>query len=271
MTGLHKMTLAPLLLMAVSVFWGCNNYEKAKTDMQHDLNQALRMMVTDSRQRQALMDSASVLQCDMVLTPGQAQTMLCRQLTIASLRDSSHISLCLVRDGEHEPFSERAMLCSDTVVWVQSQAGMGDMAIALKAFANPSWWSVMGHSRPLLPLAGILTGWVGLMVLAFRMRQRMATVSTESDPFALPDLRLTPMQEQLVSLFVAAPGHILSKEMICSELWPKKDRPEDSLYTFISRLKATLRQQSDLDVVNKRGKEYQLVAKSQSVDNQNVS
>ena len=85
MTGLQKMTLAPLLLMVVSVIMGCNNYEKAKTDMQHDLKQALRMMVMDAGQREALMDSVAALQGDAVLTLGQAQDMLCRQLTIASL------------------------------------------------------------------------------------------------------------------------------------------------------------------------------------------
>ena len=73
------------------------------------------------------------------------------------------------------------------------------------------------------------------------------------------DIHLTPMQEQLMELFVAAPCHTLTKEAICEALWPKKDHPEDTLYTFISRLKTTLTRQSDMDIVNKRGKEYQLI------------
>lgn len=267
MTGLQKMTFAPLLLMVVSVIMGCNNYEKAKTDMQHDLNQALRMMVMDAGQREALMDSVAALQGDAVLTLGQAQDMLCRQLTIASLKDTSHVSLCLVRNGQHEPFCERAVLRSDTLLCVPSHAGIGDLTIAIKAFANPSWWSVMRHSRQRLPLTGIMMGLLGLMALAFRKNMGAVPAVVEPDRLALPAMRLTPMQEQLIHLFASAPGHVLSKETICSELWPKKDRPEDTLYTFISRLKTSLHQQSDLDIVNKRGKEYQLVSKTQNADN----
>ncbi len=268
MTELQKMTFAPLLMMAFSVILGCNNYEKAKTDMQHDLNQALRMMVMDAGQRQALVDSVSTLQGDAVLTLGQAQDMLCRQLTIASLKDTSHVSLCLVRNGSHEPFCERAKLSSDTLLCVPSRAGIGDLTIAIKAFANPSWWSVMRHSQQRLPLVCFMMSLLGLMVLAFRMNMGVEPVAVEPDQLSLPAMRLTPMQEQLMNLFATAPSHILSKETICAELWPKKDRPEDTLYTFISRLKASIHQQSDLDIVNNRGKEYQLISKTQNTDNQ---
>ena len=68
-----------------------------------------------------------------------------------------------------------------------------------------------------------------------------------------------------------APGHTLSKESICAALWPKKEHPENTLYTFISRLKVTLKDQSDLDIINKRGREYQLVKNSQKTDSQHHS
>ena len=72
------------------------------------------------------------------------------------------------------------------------------------------------------------------------------------------DVHLKRMQEQLMEMFYSAPDHILSKEAICAALWPKKDNPETTLYTFICRLKSTLKTQSDMDIINKRGKEYQL-------------
>ncbi len=73
------------------------------------------------------------------------------------------------------------------------------------------------------------------------------------------NLNLTPMQEQLMQLFYASPSRTLSKEEICSALWPRKDNPEDGLYTFISRMKSSLAGQSSLRIVNRRGREYVLV------------
>lgn len=62
-----------------------------------------------------------------------------------------------------------------------------------------------------------------------------------------------------MEMFRNAPEHTLTKEEICKALWPKKEKPEDTLYTFISRLKTSLRKQSDLQIINRRGREYALV------------
>ena len=77
------------------------------------------------------------------------------------------------------------------------------------------------------------------------------------------------MQEQLMEMFVSAPDHILSKDSICATLWPKKERPENTLYTFISRMKVTLRDQLGMDIINIRGKEYKLVNPSKASGSQN--
>ena len=280
MTGLQKMTLAPMMLMVVSFIMGCNNYEKTKDDMQHDLNQALRMMVMDKSQQQTLMDSVAALQGDMVLTLGKAQDVLTRQLTMAPLINTSHVSLCLVGEKQHDPFCEQALLCSDTLLWMPSVVGKDGVTVALKAYANPSWLSVLSHSRQRLPLAGMTVSMAMLLLLAGRSFRAGATSiadspsspdvpqasSTSPKDISLSSLRLTPMQQQLMELFVSTPDHLLSKDTICAALWPKKDRPEDTLYTFVSRLKVTLRQQSDLDIVNIRGREYQLVGKDHTMN-----
>ena len=67
------------------------------------------------------------------------------------------------------------------------------------------------------------------------------------------------MQMRLMEMFRNAPNQTLAKEEICAALWPKKDKPEDTLYTFISRLKTSLQKQSGLRIVNRRGREYVLV------------
>jgi DNA-binding response OmpR family regulator len=76
-------------------------------------------------------------------------------------------------------------------------------------------------------------------------------------------IHLTPMQKQLMDLFAAAPNHTLSKEEICAALWPKKDDPDDTLYTFISRLKSSLKRQSTCRIINERGEAYTLVSQDE--------
>ena len=50
-------------------------------------------------------------------------------------------------------------------------------------------------------------------------------------------VRLTPMQQQLMEMFFRSESHQLSKTEICDALWPKKDDANDTLYTLIRRLK----------------------------------
>ena len=137
---------------------------------------------------------------------------------------------------------------------------------ALKAYANPSLCAVLGHSDQRLPLAGIILCLLMLSGMAWKARMsgnNMEMVVMPPQP-SRREMHLTPMQEQLMDMFTAAPDHILSKETICAALWPKKERPENTLYTFISRLKVTLKDQSGMDIVNIRGKEYQLVDSSEN-------
>ena len=74
-------------------------------------------------------------------------------------------------------------------------------------------------------------------------------------------IHFTPMQLQLMQMFWKAPSHTLSKEVICAELWPKKDDANDTLYTLVRRLKPVLEEHSELMLVADRGKSYSLVVK----------
>jgi DNA-binding response OmpR family regulator len=99
-------------------------------------------------------------------------------------------------------------------------------------------------------LAGML---MFVFMLANRRYPGVAVVHSSTHA----DLVLTPMQEQLMNMFLESPTRTLTKEEICSALWPKKDNPDDTLYTFISRMKSSLaRQSSSYRIENKRGREY---------------
>ena len=71
-------------------------------------------------------------------------------------------------------------------------------------------------------------------------------------------VRLTPMQHQLMEMFFKSPSHSLSKAEICEALWPKKPDASDTLYTLIRRLKPVIEQHSDLKIESDRSKAYRL-------------
>ena len=71
-------------------------------------------------------------------------------------------------------------------------------------------------------------------------------------------VRLTPMQQQLMEMFFRSESHQLSKTEICDALWPKKDDANDTLYTLIRRLKPIIEAHSELKIESDRGRAYEL-------------
>ena len=72
------------------------------------------------------------------------------------------------------------------------------------------------------------------------------------------EVKLTPMQLQLMEMLWQSPSHQLSKAEICDALWPKKPDASETLYTLIRRLKPIIEEQSDLKIESDRGKSYSL-------------
>lgn len=75
------------------------------------------------------------------------------------------------------------------------------------------------------------------------------------------EVRLTPMQQQLMEMFFRSPSHSLSKQDICNTLWPKKPDASDTLYTLIRRIKPILEGHSHLKIESDRGRAYVLTDK----------
>ena len=73
------------------------------------------------------------------------------------------------------------------------------------------------------------------------------------------EVKLTPMQQQLMEMLWQSPSHQLSKAEICDALWPKKPDANETLYTLIRRLKPIIEQHSDLKIEVDRGKSYGLI------------
>ena len=75
------------------------------------------------------------------------------------------------------------------------------------------------------------------------------------------EVKLTPMQQQLMEMLWQSPTHQLSKAEICDALWPKKEDASETLYTLIRRLKPIIEEYSDLKIKSDRGKSYGLKIK----------
>ena len=71
-------------------------------------------------------------------------------------------------------------------------------------------------------------------------------------------VKLTPMQHQLMELFFYSENHQLTKSEICEALWPKKPDANETLYTLIRRIKPIIEEHSNLKIESDRGKSYEL-------------
>ena len=72
------------------------------------------------------------------------------------------------------------------------------------------------------------------------------------------EVKLTPMQQQLMEMLWKSPSHKMSKTEICDALWPKKGDASETLYTLIRRLKPIIEEHSELRIESDRGKSYGL-------------
>ena len=72
-------------------------------------------------------------------------------------------------------------------------------------------------------------------------------------------VKLTPMQQQLMELLWQSPSHQLSKAEICAALWPGKPDASETLYTLIKRLKPVVERHSSLRRASDRSKAYRLI------------
>lgn len=271
MKNLRYMVVFPLLLIMVSIVGGWRCYDRAKEDMVDDLNQALQRTALADASVNGLLDSLSAMNGNPILTFGGGHNGFSNLLRIPSLRDTAQVAYSLAYGSTEDGSAplHRARVCSDTVMLAQRGVDGEDIVLAVKAYANPSMASMLRHGGMAWPMASFV---VGIMLLAFMLvNSRLLSLREEKSVFhARPAqgialngmvpvgarLELTPMQERLMEMFLSSPARTLSKEEICSALWPKKDNPDDTLYTFISRLKASLARQSSLRIENRRGREY---------------
>ena len=229
---MKKLPILIFILLCLSAMaTSCGSYRKAERNIENDLKQALAKTINEKGVETMRQDSIRAYR-SIARTEGEMMTIavgdetLRRHLRNPQLGEMAFITYTVrcERGGWKVTFDTEAK-CSAAMIW-----SLSDLRLS-------AWLSVMA----LLSLA-----------LSFRGRRQLQPITMDS----FSATHLTPMQRQLMEMFVASGSHRLSKHEICDALWPKKDDASETLYALISRLKRELDKTSSFDIISDRGRAY---------------
>ena len=229
---MKKLPILIFILLCLSAMaTSCGSYRKAERNIENDLKQALAKTINEKGMETMRQDSIRAYR-SIARTEGEMMTIavgdetLRRHLRNPQLGEMAFITYTVrcERGGWKVTFDTEAK-CSAVMIW-----SLSDQRLS-------AWLAVMA----LLSLA-----------LSFRGRRQSQPITMDS----FSATHLTPMQRQLMEMFVASGSHRLSKHEICDALWPKKDDASETLYALISRLKRELDKTSSFDILSDRGRAY---------------
>ena len=229
------MKKLPILIFIVLCFTAMatsyGSYHKAQRNIESDLQQALAKTINEKGVETMRQDSIRAYR-SIARTEGEMMTIavgdetLRRHLRNQQLGEMAFITYTVGRErGRWKVTFNTEAKCSAAMIW-----SLSDQRLS-------AWLTVMA----LLSLA-----------LSFRGRRQSQPITMD----CFNATHLTPMQRQLMEMFVASDSHRLSKHEICDALWPKKDDANETLYALISRLKRELDKTSNYDIISDRGRAY---------------
>ncbi len=241
---IHSVIIFALLAMS-AMFFSVSNYRKAQYAIVKDMNQALAQTL---RERQ-----------DQWITPDTIQSYR-SHLSIGLLRQTSTLCYAETEERRRVPLASRSMLLDKNHIL---------------GYANCSMLDILGMSNQRTPLSLSLMAMLWAMWSVYHLRRKKEqeeddglgslAYSPATDTFynkkSAEAIRFTPMQHQLMQLFLKNELHQLSKQEICDTLWPKKPDASETLYTLIRRIKPVIEGNSNLSIESERGKSYRLVVK----------
>lgn len=238
----RRDALILLLVFAAASLWtAVRDYEVSRREITDDLSRALTLT--------ALEQPDDWLSTDTI-------RQYRGKLLLPQLQEKAVLMFCIVGDESHDA---EGGLSGRSLSILPGVSAYG--RVNLSAF---SVWR-MGDHRLSLALSLLTLLWMALSLRLTRRRIAVLTIEdclTEVNGRYLDGqgraLHLTPMQSRLVTMFLASPSHELTKDDICSALWPRKDDPSDTLYALISRLKVTLESRTALRISSERSRSYRL-------------
>lgn len=262
------------LLMISSLLMGHHGYCKARNEITSDLNHALALTIkqndiitpdTIKAYRHLQSNSGKVLFA-------VADSRFCDNLKNKILKNSSYLTFDIIDDRYKQKSDYDGMVSSDTIIIENSICGE---TIAMRGFARISTATVfrLSDQRMSSLFALLAIAWAIASMLYIRrkrledndsIRYGSLILSSLDNKFYTSDnnnIHFTPMQYQLMQMFMSSPTHTLSKEDICNTLWPKKDDANETLYTLIRRIKPIIEDNTNLKITSDRSKGYSLEIK----------
>ena len=229
------MKKLPILIFIVLCFTAMatsyGSYRKAQRNIESDLQQALAKTINEKGVETMRQDSIRAYRSiarteDEMMTIAVGDETLRRHLRNQQLGEMAFITYTVgCERGRWKVTFDTEAKCSAAMIWSLSDQRL------------PAWFAAMA----LLSLA-----------LSFRDKRQLRPITMD----CFSATHLTPMQRQLMEMFVASDSHRLSKHEICDVLWPKKDDANETLYALISRLKRELDKTSNYDIISDRGRAY---------------
>lgn len=212
-------------LIAVSGATSFSSYRATERLVEHDMNQALASTLAEQQSDVISADTIRVFNSHLQMEALRGQAMLAVNTKQKGFKCEARCSAAtILAISDQRPAS---VLWSVTLLW------------AVFCFYR--------HRRQIPLLAGSQYG--GLIYAESEGRFYAADGN---------QVKLTPMQHQLMEMFFQSPSHSLTKTEICDALWPKKPDASETLYTLIRRIKPIVDAHSDLMIESDRGKAYAL-------------
>lgn len=227
-----------LILLVMTVTSSVASYDRARRSLDTDLVQALSLTIKVKGYERMKQDSIKAYRLLVSSSPSVEGKVLTiedpvfqQHIQTEALRSKAFIAYHITPDDDDfDVKMEGRADCSMAFVW-----SMSDQRLSF-----------------LLCLGTVLS-----LLLAIKTRKAVAV------EMPVMPLHLTPMQEQLMEMFMKAPGHRLTKQEICDALWPNKENAAETLYTTIRRLRNELHEASDWEIASERGKSYELKKKQE--------
>ena len=291
---MHNKYFPILVFMGLflsSLLAGHHSFRKAQCAISDDLSQALFQTFRENKSTFVCRDTIRAYKQLQASADGQVVLAITddkfkHYLKHDELKQGAYVSFGLfcqseVPTKEWEPsswlFSE-SQIQSDTLIIDDEQLGE---TVMLKGISKPTLATVfhISDQRLSLTLAFASLLWA-LYSYSFYRKKRDEEIENSVEAVTMSyggiyysgmndlfygldgeAIHFTPMQQQLMRMFWEESSHTLSKEVICAELWPKKEDANETLYTLIRRLKPVLEKHTDLMLVADRGRSYSLVVK----------
>ena len=268
-----------LLLCLTAMATSCGSYRKAERNIENDLKQALAKTINEKGMETMRQDSIRAYR-SIARTEGEMMTIavgdetLRRHLRNPQLGDMAFITYTVrcERGGWKVTFDTEAK-CSAVMIWSLSDQRLSAWLSVMALLSLALSFRGRRQSQPTNEARAESQARLGYALQEGGRRSQPTTNREPSNSLEWPRCEggrrsqpitmdsfsathLTPMQRQLMEMFVASGSHRLSKHEICDALWPKKDDASETLYALISRLKRELDKTSSFDIISDRGRAY---------------